>query len=322
MALQPLDERNNLQNTNEYISLETSQYSQNAVLNPQTTFNFSSVTNTVNDWPLNIEDVDKIDKMMNDAQSEIENKSFDEVLDCWTEELDMMELKNIDQSIEDRTMSVKDQPPIDIRRRYESEEKRFIEESRSKPMAINLPNFEKCKLNSDESFWVQLYLITTDENPSKKVYIHEYKLEYCDDNLPTGDHKLACVLLTQEDIQKRIKELPRISIIKKLLKEYTFELKPFDPSPTDDKTEIYENEMVNGVVRKAKVFRDLYNLTSSRIAAKLFIKKNKTWYTTDIKCETDVMKEKETKSTKRSASSDNDECQVHRPSPPKKRKQS
>ena len=49
--------------------------------------------------------------------------------------------------------------------------------------------------------------------------------------------------------------------------------------------------MVNGVVRKAKVFRDLYNLTSSRIAVKLLIKQNETWHTTDIKCETDVMKE-------------------------------
>jgi hypothetical protein len=49
-----------------------------------------------------------------------------------------MALENIDESIQDRTMSVETQPPTDIRRRYQSDGKRQIEKSRSKPMAIKV----------------------------------------------------------------------------------------------------------------------------------------------------------------------------------------
>ncbi len=52
-----------------------------------------------------------------------------------------------------------------------------------------------------------------------------------------------------------------------------------------------ENTNKEGIVAKAKVFRSVYNLNLSRIACKLLIKQNETWYTTDIKCETDIMRE-------------------------------
>jgi hypothetical protein len=53
-------------------------------------------------------------------------------------ELDLVELKKIDQSIEDRIMTVENEPPIDIRRRYKTDGKRQIEKSRSKPMAVGV----------------------------------------------------------------------------------------------------------------------------------------------------------------------------------------
>ena len=49
-----------------------------------------------------------------------------------------MELEHLDQLIENRTMTVTIQPPTDIRRRYESDGKRQIENSRSKPMSIQV----------------------------------------------------------------------------------------------------------------------------------------------------------------------------------------
>jgi len=57
-------------------------------------------------------------------------------------QLDILALEFIDQSIQDRKMNVEIQPPTDIRRRYETDGKRQIEKSRSKPMAIKVnPHF-------------------------------------------------------------------------------------------------------------------------------------------------------------------------------------
>jgi hypothetical protein len=52
--------------------------------------------------------------------------------------MDKRDLQNLDQSIKDRIMSVETQPPTNIRRRYQSDGKRQIEKSRSKPMAIKV----------------------------------------------------------------------------------------------------------------------------------------------------------------------------------------
>jgi len=45
-------------------------------------------------------------------------------------------------------MSVETQPPTDIRRRYESDGKRQIEKSRSKPMAIKVCSYSSPTINS------------------------------------------------------------------------------------------------------------------------------------------------------------------------------
>lgn len=49
-----------------------------------------------------------------------------------------MELVAVDQLIRDRSITIITQPPTDIRRRYESDGKRQIEKSRSKPMSIQV----------------------------------------------------------------------------------------------------------------------------------------------------------------------------------------
>ncbi len=49
-----------------------------------------------------------------------------------------MELKNMDQSIQDRTISVETQPPTNICRRYETNGKCQMKNSRSKPMTIEI----------------------------------------------------------------------------------------------------------------------------------------------------------------------------------------
>jgi hypothetical protein len=53
-------------------------------------------------------------------------------------DLAMLGVKDIDESITDRMMMVEIQPPTNIRRRYQSDGKRQIEKSRSKPMTIKV----------------------------------------------------------------------------------------------------------------------------------------------------------------------------------------
>jgi hypothetical protein len=59
-----------------------------------------------------------------------------------------MELEAIDLSIQNREMKIKIQPPTDIRRRYETDGKRQIEKSRSKPMAIKVNSHFSCIIKS------------------------------------------------------------------------------------------------------------------------------------------------------------------------------
>ncbi len=54
---------------------------------------------------------------------------------------DQFSLEGIDNSIQQRTMSVEIQPPITLRPRYQSDGTRQIEKSRTKPMAIKVCSF-------------------------------------------------------------------------------------------------------------------------------------------------------------------------------------
>ncbi|CAF3938453.1 unnamed protein product [Rotaria sp. Silwood2] len=357
MALQPQEECEDLFNLCDYSSIETSQYYENIIQNSITKVTFSRITDIVNDESTapsssnislssNTEDFNDIGKSLLTAsdieynlEELIKNTEFNffdlpcnETNDWLQKEIDKIELANIDQSIQDRIMSVDNQPPTNIRRRYRSDGKRQIEKSRSKPITIKLPNLKNCTLNSNQSFWLELILITTQENPANKVFIHIDQIEYHANDLPECDHGFVRIPLTPTDIQREIKQLARISIIKEKLDAYTFKLIPFNQLSIDNSVEIYENENVKSLIKKAKCFRDTYDLKSSRIVCQLLIKQNETWHMTNIVCETDIMKEieKPKKPNKRSKSSnvrdddddDDDDYSVHCRSLPKKQKRS
>ncbi|CAF4237433.1 unnamed protein product [Rotaria sp. Silwood2] len=357
MALQPQEECEDLFNLCDYSSIETSQYYENIIQNSITKVTFSRITDIVNDESTapsssnislssNTEDFNDIGKSLLTAsdieynlEELIKNTEFNffdlpcnETNDWLQKEIDKIELANIDQSIQDRIMSVDNQPPTNIRRRYRSDGKRQIEKSRSKPITIKLPNLKNCTLNSNQSFWLELILITTQENPANKVFIHIDQIEYHANDLPECDHGFVRIPLTPTDIQREIKQLARISIIKEKLDAYTFKLIPFNQLSIDNSVEIYENENVKSLIKKAKWFRDTYDLKSGRIVCQLLIKQNETWHMTNIVCETDIMKEieKPKKPNKRSKSSnvrdddddDDDDYSVHCRSLPKKQKRS
>ncbi|CAF0973673.1 unnamed protein product [Adineta steineri] len=349
MALQPQEDRTSLHNPNVF---ETSQYSQNTTEH----FWFSSGTYNAdppipistslnNDQATGIEESNGVDEnfpftsdiearveeIINNEKFDTDDMPFSPSMPWILEELDKFDLEKIDRSIQDRIMTVESQPPTDIRRRYESDGKRQIEKSRSKPMTIKLPNLNTCQLNARQSLWLQLTLITDNENPTGKAYTHVDKLEYHADDLPECGHGPIRVPLTPTDIQQGTKQLARISIIKKKLDAYSFELKPFNPTSTDNQTEIYENTNAKSIVAKAKCFREMYHLKFSRIACQLLINQDLTWHTTNIFCQTDIMEEKEKqinskKASKRSEpssdSDDEDEYPPHPRNSTKKRKQS
>ncbi|CAF1188066.1 unnamed protein product [Adineta ricciae] len=354
MNCQPSDSENHLHNDESRIDQITIEEHLNTPLYPTTRLSFSSITDVfANDLSTLSSPIDEFSLLNEDSvdsqeslsiSADIENnvnrllhsnefnsevierdftlKSSGATQEWVEEELNKSVLEAIDQKISDRMMFVQIQPPTDIRRRYQSDGKRQIEKSRSKPMAIKLPNLETCQLRSNQSFWLQLILITSDNNPKEKVFIHPDKLEYHADNSSEYDHGFVRVPLTASDIQSGVKELARISIIKSKLDAYTFELKPFAPISGNNQSETYKNTNTKSVVATAKMFRDEYHLKSSHIACQLLIKYDNTWRTTDIFCITDLMEEKNgqsgsNKALKRSITVD-DEDQIHRQKSSKK----
>ncbi|UJR25789.1 hypothetical protein I4U23_007139 [Adineta vaga] len=331
MASQPWNEENN--NDNNDINLKSAQDLHSITQHLKSGFSFSKITDicdersVVSSLPFYNEesncseesiiipyDVEsKVNEMLDDDKFAFENPSCDMSNEWIVEELDKLDVQKLDRSVQDRIMSVEIQPPTDIRRRYQSDGKRHIEKSRSKPMSIKLPNLRNCQMNLNQSFWLQLILITSNNNPTGKAYIHIDKLEYHADDLPECDHGFVRIPLAPADIQAGYKQLARISIIKSKLDAYKFELKPYDPLSTSNQSEAFlldENKNAKGIVAKAKAFRDIYHLKSSRIACQLLIKQGNTWYPTNIACETNLMDEKENQtspktSLKRSVTTDN-----------------
>lgn len=273
--------------------------------------NFSSATNIVKckDTDLSDDDLTLFDtECLNDPEFRNVLSSEEESL-IWEDlfgdvkDTDESRLMKIDQSITDRTMLVETQPPENIRYRYESDGKRQIEKSRSKPLTISLPDLQNCQTDETESIWLQLSLITSDENPSKTEFLHTYKLEYHDDDSITAEDGSVRVPLKSNSITSRLKQLARVSIIKKKLEKYDFQLKPYNPlSASPSAADIYENPDIKSTVPKAKCFRDIYHLELSRIACQILIRKNDLWHLTDIVCKTNIMEEKSSvTSNKRSA---------------------
>jgi len=76
-----------------------------------------------------------------------------------------------------------------------------------------LQNLKNCKLNPELSFWLQLFLLTTNENPSNTVYIHSDKLEYHANDASQSDYGSVRVPITPDDIQAGIKQYKFLKIL-------------------------------------------------------------------------------------------------------------
>ena len=54
--------------------------------------------------------------------------------------------------------------------------------------------------------WLQLYLLTTDQNPETTFYIHPDRLEYHASDVLLSDHGSVRIRLTAHDIERGIKQ--------------------------------------------------------------------------------------------------------------------
>lgn len=64
----------------------------------------------------------------------------------------------------------------------------------------------RCQLDQDLSIWLQLWLLTTDENPERTFYIHPDRLEYHANDVLLADHGSVRIRLTTYDIEQGIKQ--------------------------------------------------------------------------------------------------------------------
>ncbi|CAF1525310.1 unnamed protein product, partial [Rotaria sordida] len=111
--------------------------------------------------------------------------------------------QTIDNCIKQRIMSFETQPPAKLRYRYESDGKRQIEKSRTKPPVVKLPdNLKDIELNSNQSFWLRQSLTTHNKNLLDEVYLHVNKLEYHSNDIYQFPDKTIAVPLTPMDIKE------------------------------------------------------------------------------------------------------------------------
>ncbi|CAF0849587.1 unnamed protein product [Rotaria sordida] len=216
--------------------------------------------------------------------------------------------QTIDNCIKQRIMSFETQPPAKLRYRYESDGKRQIEKSRTKPPVVKLPdNLKDIELNSNQSFWLRQSLTTHNKNSLDEVYLHVNKLEYHSNDIYQFPDKTIAVPLTPMDIKEGKKILPRLSIIKTKLNDYKYRFIPFSLAEIHNESNENMNEKIS--VQEAKKNYQKFNLKASRIVSQLVIKQNDLWYFTNIKCETNVIEDdQKNKTKKRSAKAiDNDE---------------
>ncbi|CAF1418937.1 unnamed protein product [Adineta steineri] len=217
-------------------------------------------------------------------------------------------LKRIDELIVERTMRVKTHPPRYARLRYWSDGERLLAKSLKDTTAIDLPNLESIKLNSDQSFWIRLFLVAWNEDPSHIASLHPNKLKYHSKGVIEFRDGTIGVRLTADDINKRIKAFPRLQILKAKLRTYYREFTPLDRFGIA--SDIDGNETVP--VSEAKKMFDKFNLKITWIVCQLLIKENETFHFTDIICVTDKTEDikQTTKRPKESTEDDEEEEEI------------
>ncbi|CAF1104258.1 unnamed protein product [Rotaria sp. Silwood1] len=243
--------------------------------------------------------------------NEHENLKPDDNKSVLKQSSDDISLQMIDNSIEQRTMIFESQPPASIRYRYGSDGKRQIDKSRTKPSIVKLPpGLKDIKLNSNQSFGLRLGLITYSENLLDEINFHVNKLEYHSNDVHKFNDNTVGILLTPRNIEEERIVLSRQSIVKTTLNNYKPKLIPLCLTGIPNDPNENMNEKIS--VREAKEMYKKFNLKASRIICQLVIKQNDLWHFTNIKCETQVIQDKDQKSKtqKRSAKtteSDEDE---------------
>ncbi|CAF3862278.1 unnamed protein product, partial [Rotaria sp. Silwood1] len=138
------------------------------------------------------------------ALNETENQSQVEAKQAFQSNMGKLTFLDVDHSIHghSRIMSIKTEPPCYWRPRYKSDRKRQVEKSRTNPMEVYLPNLKECPLNINQSFWIELTMITTTNNPKQEHFIHTNTLEYHDDGVYQNNHASVRIPLTERDILK------------------------------------------------------------------------------------------------------------------------
>ena len=178
-----------------------------------------------------------------------------------------------------------------------------------------------------QSLWIEGTLVTTRRNPQRKVFVHQHKMFYNGKRAQQNGLQSFRILLTPEDIRRRLKmsvkdksfdrlrhshdfRLNRLSIVKTKLTEYSFKLIPFDlmlnGDPSIHCTSIIviifsisieqlcildttgEDEQLTRM-QKSKRFDREYHTEEFRIVWQLIIKQKDEWYPTDINCETRII---------------------------------
>ncbi|CAF1188085.1 unnamed protein product, partial [Adineta ricciae] len=121
------------------------------------------------------------------------------------------------------------QPNARHRFRYRSDGIRYLEESRTHPMTIGLPNLAGCLTQVYQSFWIQCTIVTTQNNPQRRVFVHQHEISYKGQGaIENGVHSFR-IPLTEDDILHRRKIFRHFSVTKTLRNDYVYDLTPFDP---------------------------------------------------------------------------------------------
>ncbi|UJR23126.1 hypothetical protein I4U23_026147 [Adineta vaga] len=197
-------------------------------------------------------------------------------------------LQNLDESIEERTMSVEVEPPAILRLRYKTDGPRQIEKSRTNPMILKLPNLKGIHLSPEQTFLIRLILTTYSNDPFEQISLHSNKLEYHSNDKEILSDGTICVPISAKEVDEGRKKLSRLSFIKTKLGEYNRELTPLNLYKIDN-NQVLQDKLA--VSEAKKIFKTL-KLEASRIICQLLIKQNKTYHLTNIICLTKMMEEK------------------------------
>ncbi|CAF2035200.1 unnamed protein product [Rotaria magnacalcarata] len=184
------------------------------------------------------------------------------------------------------------QPAVRQRFRYRREGTRYQAGSRSDPTCIELPTLYGCLQTPDQSFWLEATLVTTNKNPQRKTFVHQYEMCCTEENVEQIDLHSFRIRLANEDVRHRRKTIRHISIIKTKQRNYSFVLIPYDPFLEDNNVEFYTlpNEDRLTTVQKSKRFDRAYHTNAYQIKFQLMIRQNDQWYKTPIYCETHVVR--------------------------------